>query len=104
MKTVAHMLCLLPMFATIAMAETYQRKTLVGGSMACYKIGDWRDLVGASLDQDEDGAAHLVASGKCRTFPTSSQVGFIQADASGASALILLPSGKTAITAMGWLK
>lgn len=72
--------------------------------MACYKLGDWRDLVAASLDQDEDGAAHLVASGKCRTFSTATRVGFIETDAGDASALIQLPSGKTAMTAMGWLK
>lgn len=104
MRTVARMLCLLPMLATTVMADTYPKKTLVGGSMACYKLGDWRDLVAASLDQDEDGAAHLVASGKCRTFSTATRVGFIETDASGASALIQLPSGKTAMTAMGWLK
>ncbi|MBD8604848.1 hypothetical protein IFT80_19595 [Pseudomonas sp. CFBP 8771] len=104
MKTNAYLLCLLSLTASAAIADTYPKKTLVGGSMACYKLGDWRDLVAASLDQDEDGAAHLVASGKCRTFSTATRVGFIETDASGASALIQLPSGKTAMTAMGWLK
>jgi hypothetical protein len=104
MKAVARMLCLLPLIASAAMAESYPKKTLVAGSMACYKAGDWRELVEASLDQDEDGADRLISAGKCRTFSSATKVSFIEPDSSGKSALILLPSGKTAMTAIGWLR
>lgn len=105
MNTISRWLCLLPMIASAAaMADTYPKKTLVAGSMACYKAGDWRELVEASLDQDEDGAERLISSGKCRTFSSATKVSFIEPDSSGKSALILLPSGKTAMTAIGWLR
>lgn len=104
MKTVTRLLCLLPLIASTAIAETYPKRTLAAGSMACYKAGDWRELVEASLDQDEDTASRLIASGKCRTFSSSTKVSFIEPDSSGMSALIQLPSGKTAMTAIGWLR
>lgn len=104
MNTVARMLCLLPLIASAAMADTYPKRTLVAGSMVCYKAGDWRELVEASLDQDEDGAERLMSAGKCRAFSSPTKVSFIEPDSSGKSALIQLPSGKTAMTAIGWLR
>lgn len=74
MNTVTRLLCLLPLFASAAaMADTYPKKTLVAGSMACYKAGDWRELVEASLDEDEDGADRLISAGKCRTFSSATK-------------------------------
>lgn len=103
MNTVSRLLCLLPLIASAtAMADTYPKKTLVAGSMACYKAGDWRELVEASLDND--GAGRLISSGRCRTFSSATKVSFIEPDSRGKSALILLPSGKTAMTAIGWLR
>lgn len=105
MKTVVRMLCLLPLIASAAMAETYPKKTLVAGSMVCFKGGDWRDMVEASLDQDEDAAERLIGSGKCRTISNGTKVNYIEAAKFiGDSALIQLPSGKTAFTADGWLR
>lgn len=105
MNTVSRLLCLLPLIASAAMADTYPKRTLVAGSMACYKAGDWREMVEASLDQDEDAASSLIVSGKCRTISNATKVSFIEdAKAIGDSALIQLPSGKTAFTATGWLR
>ena len=104
MNTVSRLLCLLPLLASTAMADTYPQRTLKAGSMACYKAGDWRELVEASLDQDEDGAERLISSGKCRAFSSATKVSFIELDSSGKSALIQLPSGKTSMTAIGWLR
>jgi hypothetical protein len=106
MNTISRLLCLLPLIASVsAMADTYPKRTLVAGSMVCYKAGDWRDMVEASLDQDEDEATRLVESGKCRTISTATKVSFIEGPKDGdKSALIQLPSGKTAMTANGWLR
>lgn len=105
MNTVARMLCLLPLIASTAMAETYPKRTLAAGSMACYKAGDWRELVEASLDQDESAAERLIGTGKCRTISNATKVNYIEeAKFIGDSALIQLPSGKTAFTASGWLR
>ncbi|PMY44723.1 hypothetical protein DMW99_27205 [Pseudomonas chlororaphis] len=104
MNIASRLLCLLPLVTSMAMADTYPKRTLIGGSMACYKAGDWRELVEASLDQDEDTASRLIASGKCRAFSSPTKVSFIEPDSSGKSALIQLPSGKTAMTAIGWLR
>lgn len=106
MNTISRLLCLLPMIASAAaMADTYPKKTLVAGSMACYKAGDWKDMVEASLDQDEGAAERLIGTGKCRTISSSTKVSYIEdAKFIGDSALIQLPSGKTAFTASGWLR
>lgn len=106
MNTVSRLLCLLSLFASAAaMADTYPKRTLVAGSMVCYKAGDWTKMVEASLDQDEDEAERLIGSGKCRTISTATKVNFIEGPKNGdKSALIQLPSGKTAMTANGWLR
>ncbi|WP_454834751.1 hypothetical protein [Pseudomonas lini] len=104
MNTVSRLLCLLPFLTPVAMADTYPQRTLIAGSMVCYKAGDWHDLIEASLDKDEDGAERLISAGKCRTISSSTKVSFIEPDSSGKSALIQLPSGKTAMTAIGWLR
>lgn len=105
MKIFARMLCLLPLITFAAVAETYPKKTLVAGSMVCFKIGDWRDMVEASLDQDEGAAERLISSGKCRTVSNATKVGYVEAvKFIGDSALVQLPSGKTAFTADGWLR
>lgn len=104
MNTVSRLLCLLPLLASAAMADTYPQRTLSGGSMLCYKLGDWRDMIEASIDQDEEGAERLISSGKCRTISNATKVSFIEANSDGSSALILLPSGKTAMTAIAWLR
>ena len=76
-----------------------------GCSMVCYKAGDWTKMVEASLDQDEDEAERLIGSGKCRAISTATKVNFIEGSKDGdKSALIQLPSGKTAMTASGWLR
>jgi hypothetical protein len=106
MHTITRLLCLLPMISSAAaMADTYPKRTLVAGSMVCYKAGDWTKMVEASLDQDEDEAERLIGSGKCRTISTATKVSFIEGPKDGdKSALIQLPSGKTAMTANGWLR
>lgn len=104
MNTFSRLLCLLPLLASAAVAETYPQRTLIAGSMVCFKAGDWGDMVEASIDQDEDGAERLISAGKCRTISSSTKVSFIETDSSGKSALIQLPSGKTAMTAIGWLR
>lgn len=104
MNTVSRLLCLLPLLASTAMAETYPTRTLIANSMICYKLGDWRDMIEASLDKDEDGAERLISTGKCRTISSPTKVSFIESNSDGKSALILLPSGKTAMTAIGWLR
>ncbi|MGE7816538.1 hypothetical protein ACQKMW_24420 [Pseudomonas sivasensis] len=106
MNIVTRLLCLLPLFASAAaMADTYPKRTLAAGSMVCFKAGDWTKLVEASLDQDEDEAERLIGSGKCRTLSTATKVNFIEGPKNGdKSALIQLPSGKTAMTATGWLR
>lgn len=104
MNTVSRLLCLLPLIASAAVADTYPQRTLIAGSMVCFKAGDWRELVEASLDQDEASAERLISAGKCRAFSSPTKVSFIQPDSSGESALIQLPSGKTAMTAIGWLR
>lgn len=106
MNTVSRLLCLLPLIASAAaMADTYPKRTLIAGSMVCFKAGDWSDMVEASLDQDEEAATRLVESGKCRTISTATKVNFIEGAKDGdKSALIQLPSGKTAMTANGWLR
>jgi hypothetical protein len=72
--------------------------------MVCFKAGDWTDLVEASIDQDQDAASRLIESGKCRVISNATKVNFIEAGAADKSALIQLPSGKTAMTATGWLR
>ena len=104
MNTVARLLCLLTLMTSAAMAETYPKRTLIANSMLCYKLGDWRDMIESSLDKDEDGAERLISAGKCRTISSPTKVSFIEADSDGRSALILLPSGKTAMTATAWLR
>ncbi|TDK53620.1 hypothetical protein [Pseudomonas moraviensis] len=106
MNTITRLLCLLPMISSAAaMADTYPKRTLVAGSMVCYKAGDWTKMVEASLDQDEDEAERLIGSGKCRTISIATKVSFIEGPKDGdKSALIQLPSGKTAMTANGWLR
>ncbi|AZF16927.1 hypothetical protein [Pseudomonas sp. R3-18-08] len=106
MNTNSRLLCLLSLLAsTAAVADTYPKRTLVAGSMVCYKAGDWTKMVEASLDQDEDEAERLIGSGKCRTISTATKVKFIEGPKDGdKSALIQLPSGKTAMTANGWLR
>ncbi|MBK3446258.1 hypothetical protein [Pseudomonas lactis] len=106
MHTITRLLCLLPMISSAAaMADTYPKRILVAGSMVCYKAGDWTRMIEASLDQDEDEAERLIGSGKCRTIGTATKVNFIEGPKDGGkSALIQLPSGKTAMTATGWLR
>ena len=104
MNNVTRLLCLLPLLASGAMADTYPKRTLIAGSMVCFKAGDWSDMVEASIDQDGDAATRLVDSGKCRVVSNATKVSFIETDSSGKSALIQLPSGKTAMTAIGWLR
>lgn len=105
MNTVSRLLCVLPFLTSVVMADTYPKRTLVAGSMVCYKAGDWTKMVEASLDQDEDEAGRLIESGKCRTISTATKVNFIEGPKDGdKSALIQLPSGKTAMTANGWLR
>ena len=104
MNTVSRLLSLLSLIASAAVADTYPQRTLIAGSMVCFKAGDWREMVEASLDQDEAEAERLISSGKCRAFASSTKVSFIEPDRSGKSALIQLPSGKTAMTAIGWLR
>ena len=92
-------------FALPAAPDRVCKRTLVAGSMVCYKAGDWTKMVEASLDQDEDEAERLIDSGKCRTISTATKVNFIEGAKDGdKSALIQLPSGKTAMTANGWLR
>jgi hypothetical protein len=86
------------------MADAYPQKTLSGGTMVCYKAGDWRDMVEASIDQDEEEASRLIASGKCRTISNATKVSLIEPSSVEKSSMIQLPSGKTAHTANGWLR
>ncbi|PBP56285.1 hypothetical protein [Pseudomonas syringae] len=87
------------------MADNYPQRTLVAGSIVCYKDGDWTKIVEASLDQDENEAGRLIESGKCQTISTATKVNFIEGPKEGdKSALIQLPSGKIAMTANGWLR
>ena len=65
MNTASRLLCLLPLIASAAVADTYPQQTMIDGSMVCFKAGDWGDMVEASLDQDWDAATRLVESGKC---------------------------------------
>lgn len=105
MNTVSRFLCLLPLLAsTAAMADTYPQRTLIGGSMVCFKARDWNDMVEASIDQDGDAATRLVESGKCRTISNATKVSVIEPSTNDKSSMIQLPSGKTAHTANGWLR
>lgn len=104
MNTVSRLLCLLPLLASTAMADTYPQRTLKAGSMVCFKAGDWSDMVEASIDQDGDEATRLVESGKCRTISNATKVSVIEPSINEKSSMIQLPSGKTAHTANGWLR
>lgn len=104
MNIVSRLLCLLPLLATSATADTYPQLTLKAGSMVCLKAGDWSDMVGASIDQDGKAATRLVESGKCRTISSSIKVSVIEPSINEKFSMIQLPSGKTAHTANGWLR
>jgi len=104
MNTVSRLLCLLPLIASAAMADTYPQRTLIAGSMVCFKAGDWSDMVEASIDQDGDAATRLVDSGKCRVVSKATKVSVIEPSSMEKSSMIQLPSGKTAHTANGWLR
>lgn len=102
MKIFARLPCLLSLPASGAtMADTYPKRTLVAGSMVCFKAVDWTKMVEALLDE----AGSLIKSGKRRTISTATKVSFIEGPKDGdKSALIQLPSGKTVMTANGWLR
>lgn len=105
MNTVSRLLCLLPLIASAAMADTYPKRTLVADSVVCFNVGYRTKMVEASLDHDEDEAGRLIESDKCRAISTTTNVNFIEGPKDGdKSSLSQLPRGKPAMTASGWLR
>ena len=103
LKRIIYTLTLATTFAAGAQAADVPR-TLLPDAVYCFKNGDWNELVEAAADQDEDAAANLVNSGKCRVSSKSLKVMMIEPENDLAPALIVLPSGKTALTSERFMR
>lgn len=102
MKTSA---ILLLAFATLPVTAFADRAmSLKPNSVLCFSYGDWKEVLAASKDGDEDAASRLVESGACRIVSKVTQVIYLDPAAGNIGALIQLPSGKTAYTANAFLK
>ena len=87
-----------------AFAQEFPVKTLQADAIICFDYSDWKDMVAASIDQDNAAAARLVSSGACRVIPKSTKVAYLDKAAGDLGALIQMPSGKGAYTADAFLK
>jgi len=103
MKLAALLLAVAPLVSTAVMAAE-QSRTLIANSVYCFKNGDWSDMVEASADRDEDAVMQLVNAGKCRMVTKAMKVMMVEPEEGGVGALILLPSGKTALTTEHFLR
>lgn len=90
--------------SSTAFAKDYPVKTLQADAIICFDYSDWKDMVAASIDQDEAGAMRLVSSGACRVVPKPTRVAYLDKAAGNLGALIQMPSGKGAYTADSFLK
>lgn len=85
-------------------AQDYPVKTLQADAIICFDFDDWKDMVEASVDQDDAAAARLVSSGACRVVPKATKVAYLDKAAGNLGSLIQMPSGKGAYTADAFLK
>ena len=102
MKLAALCLMTLAVLPTVALAD--KTMSLRANSVICFSFGDWKEIIAASQDGDEDAAGRLVESGACRIVSKTTQVTYLDPAAGKMGALIQLPSGKTAYTSDAFLK
>ncbi|MCY7262710.1 hypothetical protein [Pseudomonas protegens] len=85
-------------------AQDYPVKTLQANAIICFDYSDWKDMVGASIDQDQAAMMRLVSSGACRMVSQATKVAYLDKAAGNLGALIQMPSGKGAYTSDNFLK
>ncbi|MDS9876588.1 hypothetical protein RMI40_17200 [Pseudomonas protegens] len=87
-----------------AFAQDYPVKTLKANSIICFDYSDWKEMVSASVDQDQAAMMRLVSSGACRMVSQATKVAYLDKAAGNLGALIQMPSGKGAYTSDNFLK